>query len=66
MKSRILTVVLLVGLFFSLLALVPGIRGLRLPGNQQGYDPVQPIAFSHRLHAGEMQISCLYCHSGSE
>ena len=66
MKSRILTVVLLVGLFFSLLALVPGIRGLRLPGNQQGYEPVQPIAFSHRLHAGEMQISCLYCHSGAE
>ncbi|MBI1940284.1 MAG: cytochrome c3 family protein [Acidobacteria bacterium] len=66
MKSRMVTVVLLVGLFFSLLTLVPGIRGLRLPGNQQGYEPVQPIAFSHRLHAGEMQISCLYCHSGSE
>jgi len=61
-----MTVVLLVGLFFSLLALVPGIRGLRLPGNQQGYEPLQPIAFSHRLHAGEMQISCLYCHSGAE
>jgi hypothetical protein len=66
MSSRIISVVLLVGLFFSLLALVPGIRGLRLPGNQQGYEPVQPIAFSHRLHAGEMQISCLYCHSGAE
>ena len=66
MSSRIMTVVLLVGLFFSLLALVPGIRGLRLPGNQQGYAPLQPIAFSHRLHAGEMQISCLYCHSGAE
>ncbi|HUU14198.1 MAG TPA: cytochrome c3 family protein [Terriglobia bacterium] len=66
MSSRIMTVVLLVGLFFSLLALVPGIRGLRLPGNQQGYEPLQPIAFSHRLHAGEMQISCLYCHSGAE
>ncbi len=66
MNSRILTVVLLVGLFFSLLALAPGIRGLRLPGNQQGYEPLQPIAFSHRLHVGEMQISCLYCHSGAE
>ncbi len=66
MSSRIITVVLLVGLFFGLLALVPGMRGLRLPGNQQGYEPVQPIAFSHRLHAGEMQISCLYCHSAAE
>ena len=27
---------------------------------------VQPIAFSHRLHAGELQVACLYCHSGAE
>lgn len=38
----------------------------RLPGNDQGYEPDQPIAFSHRLHAGEMEIGCLYCHSGAE
>lgn len=25
--------------------------------------PIQPIAFSHRLHAGDLQISCLYCHT---
>jgi hypothetical protein len=28
-----------------------------------GYEPVQPIAYSHKLHAGTMQIPCLYCHS---
>ena len=28
-----------------------------------GYAPVQPIAFSHRLHAGMMSIDCKYCHS---
>ncbi len=66
MGSRMLTVVLLVGLFFSVLALVPQITALRLPGNQQGYEPPQPIAFSHRLHAGELGIACLYCHSGAE
>jgi len=38
----------------------------RLPGSNQGYEPVQPIAFSHKLHAGEMQLSCLYCHAGAE
>ena len=38
----------------------------RSPGNNQGYEPVQPIAFSHKLHAGEMQISCLYCHGAAE
>ncbi len=31
-----------------------------------GYAPEQPIAFSHRLHAGEMQIDCRYCHIGVE
>ncbi|MCC9166117.1 c-type cytochrome [Pontibacter harenae] len=32
-------------------------------GIQQGYQPTQPIAFSHRLHAGEHQINCNYCHT---
>jgi hypothetical protein len=28
-----------------------------------GYRPVQPVEFSHRLHAGEMGMDCRYCHS---
>jgi c(7)-type cytochrome triheme protein len=24
--------------------------------------PAQPIAFSHRIHAAELEIDCLYCH----
>jgi len=28
-----------------------------------GYAPVQPIAFSHKLHAGAMSIDCKYCHT---
>ncbi|MDP6410199.1 MAG: cytochrome c3 family protein [Planctomycetota bacterium] len=39
---------------------------VRLPGNNQGYEPVQPIAYSHRLHAGELGIDCQYCHYGAE
>jgi hypothetical protein len=35
-------------------------------GNQQGYEPAQPIEFSHKVHAGDNQISCLYCHSAAE
>jgi hypothetical protein len=35
-------------------------------GNQQGYQPEQPIAFSHKVHAGDNQIQCLYCHSAAE
>ena len=34
------------------------------PANvEKGYKPKQPIAFSHKLHAGELQINCVYCHS---
>jgi mono/diheme cytochrome c family protein len=35
-------------------------------GIQQGYSPKQPIAFSHKLHAGEYQIDCNYCHTGAK
>jgi hypothetical protein len=31
----------------------------------QGYQPVQPIAYSHELHAGVMKINCQYCHFGA-
>lgn len=66
MNSRITTYTLLVALLFSLLVLTQRVGGFRLPGNQQGYEPVQPIAYSHRLHAGELQIDCVYCHTGAE
>jgi hypothetical protein len=66
LRSRSLTILLLAGLAASLLLLVARLCGYHLPGNQQGYAPVQPIAFSHQMHAGDLQISCLYCHSGAE
>lgn len=37
----------------------------RTIGLHQGYMPEQPIAFSHKLHAGEYGINCQYCHSGA-
>ncbi len=66
MSSRILTLILLVGLSGSILTLLPKVGLYRLPGNQRGYEPPQPSAFSHRLHAGDLQIACLYCHYGAE
>ena len=38
--------------------------GVMSVGIQQGYAPKQPIAFSHKLHAGKYQIDCNYCHTG--
>lgn len=34
-------------------------------GVDQGYAPVQPIHYSHRIHAGENAIECKYCHSSA-
>jgi hypothetical protein len=31
-----------------------------------GYAPVQPIAYSHKLHAGDLAIDCRYCHNNVE
>lgn len=28
-----------------------------------GYRPIQPVAYSHKLHAGELRIDCRYCHA---
>ena len=33
---------------------------------QVGYQPRQPVPYSHRLHAGELGIDCRYCHTGVE
>ncbi len=31
----------------------------------RGYQPKQPVPYSHKLHAGTLRIPCLYCHSGA-
>lgn len=42
-------------------AVINGLYGI---GIQQGYAPKQPIAFSHKIHAGQYEIDCKYCHVG--
>ena len=39
--------------------------GLYGIGVFQGYQPQQPIKFSHAKHAGELKIACVYCHTGA-
>ncbi|WP_434037046.1 cytochrome c3 family protein [Formosa sp. 4Alg 33] len=34
-------------------------------GVDQGYEPVQPIHYSHKIHAGDNGIDCKYCHSSA-
>ena len=52
-------VLFLIGGYFTINAAV----GL---GRMKGYQPEQPIYYSHKVHAGTNQISCLYCHGGAQ
>ena len=36
------------------------------PGYNKGYKPLQPVSYSHKLHAGDLKMDCKYCHFGSE
>jgi len=31
-----------------------------------GYQPVQPVPFSHKVHAGQLGLDCRFCHNGVE
>ncbi|MES2647404.1 MAG: c-type cytochrome [Bacteroidota bacterium] len=35
-------------------------------GRHKDYEPVQPIYYSHKVHAGTNQVNCLYCHGGAQ
>lgn len=34
-------------------------------GVDQNYEPIQPIHYSHKIHAGDNGIDCKYCHSSA-
>ena len=56
----------IVTFIFIALASKTVVDGLFMIGVQQGYAPKQPIAFSHKIHAGQYEIDCQYCHTGVE
>jgi mono/diheme cytochrome c family protein len=53
----------IVGVVVALALLYAGVQSVMAVGLTQGYQPTQPIAFSHKLHAGENNINCAYCHT---
>ncbi len=48
------------------IALLLLVGGCNVVGSHQGYEPAQPIEYSHAQHAGEFKIPCQYCHYGAE
>ena len=57
--------VLVVSIFFIIAASYFGFGYLMQVGVDQGYQPVQPIHYSHKIHAGDNQIDCNFCHSSA-
>lgn len=57
MKKWLIGLGLLVAL---LLAVGIGVALSRKPSN-----PVQPVAFSHKIHAGELKLPCIMCHQSA-
>ena len=60
-KKFILFIVLLSVIFLG----SAGWKGMWETGVHTGYQPIQPIKFSHQLHAGINKVDCQYCHSGA-
>jgi hypothetical protein len=57
--------VIVFSIFFILAASYFAYGYLMQVGVDQGYAPVQPIHYSHKIHAGDNQIDCNFCHSSA-
>lgn len=57
--------VLVTSIFFLLASAYFVYGWLMQIGVDQNYEPLQPIHYSHRIHAGENGIDCKYCHSAA-
>lgn len=62
---RVRTLVKTLGLA-SVLGVAFGMYALWAANMETGYEPEQPIAFSHKVMAGTHEIECLYCHGNAE
>ena len=58
---KIVSVIILI-----LLLVYYGFSALMNLDVNEGYQPIQPIAFSHKIHAGDNKIECQYCHSSAK
>ncbi len=58
---------LAIALFFVLVGVTAGVAYYFTPKyTRVGYQPTQPLPFSHQIHAGQLGMDCRYCHSFSE
>lgn len=66
-KANVLPTVSLLGALFGGVFLVFVVWYYFSPEfTDVGYAPEQPVAYSHRLHAGQLGMDCRYCHNWVE
>ena len=56
---------LFVGFFIAIVVLKFAFDAMMGVGVTTNYQPEQPIAFSHKIHAGDNSIDCNYCHTSA-
>jgi mono/diheme cytochrome c family protein len=57
--------ILVTAILFLLMSAYFAYGYLMQVGVDQDYEPIQPIHYSHRIHAGDNGIDCKYCHSAA-
>src|SRR6188768_877092 len=65
-SNMLLPTLLAVGAVMPLYAALVVAYGFSPNTLDVGYQPIQPVPYSHALHAGELGIDCLYCHNTVE
>ena len=65
-KLAVLFFIMTIAMAMPILLGIRSIPDIQLPNLHTGYQPEQPIPYSHRLHAGVLNIDCQYCHVGAD
>jgi len=61
-----LPVMVIIGVLLAGSAVTGGMYYLTPKYSKVGYQPIQPVAFSHAIHADQLGMDCRYCHNAVE
>ncbi|MHC4809804.1 MAG: cytochrome c3 family protein [Planctomycetota bacterium] len=65
-SNLLLPAALIVGLTAPLYVVLMVAYGFSPKTTDVGYQPTQPVPFSHEIHSGQLGIDCRYCHTSVE
>ena len=65
-SNLLLPTIIVVGAVAPLYVVLVVAYGFSPKTTTAGYQPTQPLPFSHALHAGQLGMDCRYCHNSVE